>query len=116
MRDRGFDAVDRGERRARAAGGLGKRRARRLTGGEAGVAVGDLVLEVARPSRRAAGPGERGGKRDRALKQIAVDDEIDDAVGQRARRGDRLAVGAQLEREARARTAAAAAASRRRRE
>ncbi len=99
--DRGFDPVDRGEGRARAAGRPGKCRARRLTGGEAGVAVGDLVLEVARPPRRTAGPDEGGGTGNRALKQVAVDDEIDDAVGQRARGCERLALGAELEGEAR---------------
>jgi hypothetical protein len=39
---------------------------------------------------------------DRAGQQIAVDDVIDDARGQRLRRRDRLAVGAHLERHLRA--------------
>ncbi len=46
--------VDGGERRPCAACGLGQRRARRLAGGDAGVAVGNLVCQVAHASRGAA--------------------------------------------------------------
>ena len=65
---------------------------------EPGGHIGHLVGEIARLPE-VAGGGAFAGKRGSAARQIAVDDAIDQTVGERRRRGDRLSGRAHLERK-----------------
>ena len=95
-----LDGVHRGERRASAARRPGERGANGLAGGDARGAIADLVLEIA---GAAALPrrGTRAREGDGAVQQIAVDHGVDDARLPGPGGGDRLALGAHLERERR---------------